>query len=82
MHEPIGSKYKAIKDAVHGKGGRIFAQIWHQGAVSHPSFLNALANALASFLGAWGASSRARARKRLRIPQVSLKAIEQEGLGS
>ena len=48
IKEPIGSKYfynheqgggwKAITDAVHAKGGRIFAQLWHQGAVSHPSF--------------------------------------------
>jgi N-ethylmaleimide reductase len=33
-----GAGWKAITDAVHGKGGRIFAQLWHQGAVSHPSF--------------------------------------------
>ncbi len=30
--------WKAITDAIHGKSGRIFAQLWHQGAVSHPSF--------------------------------------------
>jgi N-ethylmaleimide reductase len=33
-----GAGWKAITDAVHAKGGRIFAQLWHQGAVSHPSF--------------------------------------------
>ncbi len=32
--------WKAITDAIHGKGGRIFAQLWHQGAVSHPSFFH------------------------------------------
>lgn len=35
-----GVGWKAITDAVHGKGGRIFAQLWHQGAVSHPSFFH------------------------------------------
>jgi N-ethylmaleimide reductase len=33
-----GSGWKAITEAVHAKGGRIFAQLWHQGSVSHPSF--------------------------------------------
>jgi N-ethylmaleimide reductase len=33
-----GAGWKAITDAVHATGGRIFAQLWHQGAVSHPSF--------------------------------------------
>jgi N-ethylmaleimide reductase len=35
-----GVGWKAITDAVHGKGGRIFAQLWHQGAVSHPSIFH------------------------------------------
>jgi N-ethylmaleimide reductase len=35
-----GSGWKAITDGVHAKGGRIFAQLWHQGAVSHPSFFH------------------------------------------
>jgi N-ethylmaleimide reductase len=35
-----GVGWKAITDSVHGKGGRIFAQLWHQGAVPHPSFFN------------------------------------------
>jgi len=33
-----GDAWRKITDAVHAKGGRIFAQLWHQGAVSHPSF--------------------------------------------
>jgi 2,4-dienoyl-CoA reductase-like NADH-dependent reductase (Old Yellow Enzyme family) len=32
--------WKPIVKAVHDKGGRIFAQIWHVGRVSDPSFLN------------------------------------------
>jgi len=33
-----GAAWKAITDAVHSKGGRMFAQLWHQGAVSHRGF--------------------------------------------
>jgi N-ethylmaleimide reductase len=29
-----GAAWKAITDAVHAKGGRMFAQLWHQGSVS------------------------------------------------
>ncbi len=39
-HREQGAGWKSITDAVHAKGGRIFAQLWHQGAVSHPSFFN------------------------------------------
>lgn len=28
--------WKAVTDAVHAAGGRIFAQLWHVGAISHP----------------------------------------------
>ncbi|MFL5540559.1 MAG: alkene reductase [Longimicrobiaceae bacterium] len=30
--------WRRVTDAVHGLGGRIFAQLWHVGRVSHPSF--------------------------------------------
>lgn len=32
-------QWKMITDKVHDKGGRIFAQIWHVGRVSHPAFI-------------------------------------------
>src|SRR5258708_36360537 len=35
-----GAAWRSITDAVHAKGGRIFAQLWHQGAVSHASFFS------------------------------------------
>lgn len=32
--------WKLITDAVHAKGGKIVAQLWHVGRVSHSSYLN------------------------------------------
>ncbi|WP_260706819.1 alkene reductase [Edaphobacter flagellatus] len=32
--------WKPITKAVHNAGGRIFAQIWHVGRISHPALLN------------------------------------------
>lgn len=29
--------WRRVADAVHGKGGRIFAQLWHVGRISHPT---------------------------------------------
>jgi N-ethylmaleimide reductase len=29
--------WRKVTDAVHAKGGRIFAQLWHVGRISHPS---------------------------------------------
>jgi N-ethylmaleimide reductase len=33
--------WKKVTDAVHGRNGRIFLQLWHCGRVSHPSLLDA-----------------------------------------
>jgi N-ethylmaleimide reductase len=32
--------WKAVTEKVHRNGGKIFAQIWHTGRVSHPIYLN------------------------------------------
>ncbi|MGF6767847.1 N-ethylmaleimide reductase [Paraburkholderia sp. GAS199] len=32
--------WRAVTDAVHAEGGRIYAQLAHSGAVSHPDFFN------------------------------------------
>ena len=31
--------WQRVTDAVHAAGGRIFAQLWHTGAISHPELL-------------------------------------------
>ena len=35
--EEQASGWKLVTDAVHAKGGKIFAQLWHVGRLSHPS---------------------------------------------
>ncbi|MCL1127533.1 alkene reductase [Shewanella surugensis] len=32
--------WRKVTDAVHNKGGKIFAQLWHTGRVAHPHFFN------------------------------------------
>lgn len=32
--------WRRVTDAVHKKGGLIYAQLWHTGAMSHPDFFN------------------------------------------
>ena len=34
------ARWKPITEAVHRRGGLVFAQIWHVGRISHPRFLN------------------------------------------
>ena len=39
MHAPEQiAGWAAVTEAVHQAGGRIFAQLWHVGRVSHPDF--------------------------------------------
>ncbi len=35
--------WKPVTEAVHGAGGRIFAQLWHMGRLVHPDFLGGAA---------------------------------------
>lgn len=35
--------WRAVTDAVHSAGGRIFCQLWHCGRISHPDFLDGAA---------------------------------------
>src|SRR4051812_48894916 len=41
IHSPAQvAGWKTVTDAVHRAGGKIFAQLWHVGRVSHPDFHN------------------------------------------
>jgi len=33
-------KWRSVTDGVHRHGGRIFAQLWHTGSLSHPDFFD------------------------------------------
>jgi N-ethylmaleimide reductase len=39
-NEEQRAAWRVITDAVKAQGGRIFAQLWHQGSVSHPLFFS------------------------------------------
>ncbi|MCD9496697.1 alkene reductase [Photobacterium carnosum] len=32
--------WRKVTDAIHNKGGKVFAQLWHTGRVAHPFFFN------------------------------------------
>lgn len=36
--EAQGAGWRKVTDAVHERGGKIFAQLWHVGRISHPAF--------------------------------------------
>src|SRR6202030_674636 len=38
-NEEQRAAWYAITDAVHARGGRIFAQLWHPGSISHSSLV-------------------------------------------
>lgn len=41
IHSPAQTLgWRKVTDAVHAAGGRIFAQLWHVGAISHPDLLD------------------------------------------
>lgn len=46
--------WKAVNERVHQNGGKIFAQLWHVGRVSHPAFLNGDTPVAPSALGIEG----------------------------
>jgi N-ethylmaleimide reductase len=46
--------WRAVTDAVHARGGRIFLQIWHTGRVGHPDNLGGLTPVAPSAIAAEG----------------------------
>ena len=62
--------WKAITDAVHAAGGRIFAQLWHVGRVSHPDFHGGALPVAPSALRADGEAFTAAGRQPLPTPRA------------
>lgn len=64
--------WKTVTDAVHRAGGKIFAQLWHVGRVSHPDFHDGALPVAPSALPVEGEAFTTRGRVKL----VSPRALE------
>ncbi|MRW83992.1 alkene reductase [Pseudoduganella sp. FT26W] len=62
--------WKQITAAVHAKGGVIFAQLWHVGRISDPSFLNGDAPVAPSAIAAEGHVSLLRPQRPYPVPRA------------
>jgi hypothetical protein len=75
--------WKRVTDAVHRAGGRIFAQLWHVGRVSHRSLLEGLApvapvavTAVQTLVHAYDASGQP-----AQVPVSPPMALDAQGIG-
>ncbi|MYM81956.1 alkene reductase [Duganella sp. FT50W] len=62
--------WQQVTAAVHAKGGVIFAQLWHVGRISDPSFLNGEAPVSASAIAADGHVSLLRPQRPYPVPRA------------
>jgi len=62
--------WRTVTDAVHAAGGRIFAQLWHVGRVSHPDFLEGELPVAPSALAPAGEITTPLGRKKFVQPRV------------
>jgi 2,4-dienoyl-CoA reductase-like NADH-dependent reductase (Old Yellow Enzyme family) len=62
--------WKKVTAAVHAKGGVIFAQLWHVGRISDPSFLNGDAPVAPSAIAAEGHVSLLRPQRPFPVPRA------------
>jgi N-ethylmaleimide reductase len=80
MHSPEQvAGWRAITNAVHRAGGKIFAQLWHVGRVSHPDFHGGALPVAPSALPVEGEAFTARGRTKLVTPRA-LDANELPGI--
>jgi N-ethylmaleimide reductase len=62
--------WRSVTDAVHRAGGKIFAQLWHVGRVSHPDFHNGALPVAPSALPVEGEAFTNRGRTKLVTPRA------------
>ena len=62
--------WKVVTDAVHKAGGRIFAQLWHVGRVSHPDFHGGALPVGPSAIAAVGEAFTVNGRQKLEAPRA------------
>jgi N-ethylmaleimide reductase len=73
IHSPAQvAGWKAVTEAVHRAGGRIFAQLWHVGRVSHPDFHGGALPVAPSALAPEGEVFTGKGR----VPMVTPRALE------
>jgi 2,4-dienoyl-CoA reductase-like NADH-dependent reductase (Old Yellow Enzyme family) len=71
--------WKPITTAIHNAGGRIFAQIWHVGRISDPTFLNGQLPVAPSAIAAAGNVSLLRPQRAFPTPRA-LELTEVKGI--
>ncbi|WP_087017221.1 alkene reductase [Thaumasiovibrio subtropicus] len=69
--------WRKVTDAVHAKGGKIFAQLWHTGRVAHPHFFNGEYVLAPSALGVEGTVPRMRELEYQTPKPATLEEISQ-----
>lgn len=62
--------WREVTAAVHAKGGRIFAQLWHVGRVSHPDFHGGALPVAPSAIGFEGEAFTFEGRKKVLVPRA------------
>ncbi|HEY9573076.1 MAG TPA: alkene reductase [Pusillimonas sp.] len=62
--------WKKVTQAVHGKGGKIFLQLWHVGRVSDPEFLNGEIPVAPSAVACQGSVSLLRPKRPYVVPRA------------
>src|SRR5258707_9272749 len=62
--------WRLATDAVHAAGGRIFAQLWHVGRMSHPDFHNGALPVAPSALPVEGEAFTTRGKTKIVIPRA------------
>jgi N-ethylmaleimide reductase len=71
MHSPEQvAGWTVVTDAVHRAGGRIFAQLWHVGRVSHPDFHGGALPVGPSAIAAAGEAFTVNGRQKLEAPRA------------
>jgi N-ethylmaleimide reductase len=71
--------WRVVTDAVHRAGGKIFAQLWHVGRVSHPDFHDGALPVAPSAIAADGEVFTTRGRTKMVTPRA-LEAHELPGI--
>ena len=70
--------WRRVTDAVHAAGGRIIAQLWHTGAISHPELLDG-AQPVSTHRTIRSRSARSRSRRRGGSSTVTPRTSDEEG---